>query len=126
MRGSVPVILYKKLIIANSCYFLTKALCFSEPLTIPERAAQTTEETYRVQFYTASARKARRFSIALMSITGHPPALFRFSGGGWAVQEECLSAVSGQAICRLLAGGVRCDLITGSMVLTELAGLRDR
>ena len=74
----------------------------------------------RVQFYTASLRKARRFSIALTSITGHPPSLFRFPGGGWAVQEESVSAAAGQAICRLLACGVRCDRITGAMVLAEL------
>src|SRR5216683_2186894 len=63
----------------------------------------------RVQFYTASTRKANRLSIALMNLTGHPPSMFRFPGGGWAVQEESLSAAAGQAICRLLAGGVRCD-----------------
>jgi hypothetical protein len=73
-----------------------------------------------VQFYTASTRKAKRFSLALMSVTGHPPALFRFAGGGWAVQEESLSAAAGEAICRLLAVGVRCDRITGPMVLAEL------
>jgi len=73
-----------------------------------------------VQFYTASMRKANRFSIALTNLTGHPPSLFRFPGGGWAVQEESLSAAAGQAICRLLAGGVRCDRITGPMVLAEL------
>jgi hypothetical protein len=73
-----------------------------------------------VQFYTASTRKAKRFSIALMSITGHPPALFRLSGRSWAVQEESLSAEAGHAICRLLACGVRCNRITGPMVLVEL------
>ena len=73
-----------------------------------------------MQFYTASTRKAKRFSIALMSITGHPPSLFRFSGGSWAVQEKSLSADAGQAICRLLACGVRCNRITGPMVLAEL------
>jgi len=73
-----------------------------------------------VQFYTANSRKAKRFSIALMRITGHPPSLFRFSGGSWAVQEKSLSADAGHAICRLLAGGVRCDRITGPMVLAEL------
>ncbi len=73
-----------------------------------------------MQFYTTSARKAKRFSIALMNLTGHPPALFHFPGGGWAVQEEILSAAAGQAICRLLACGVRCDRITGPMLLAEL------
>jgi hypothetical protein len=73
-----------------------------------------------VQFYTASTRKARRFSIALTNLTGHRPALFRFPGGGWAVQEEILSAAAGKAIGRLLACGVRCDRITGPMVLAEL------
>jgi len=73
-----------------------------------------------VQFYTANPRKAKRFSIALMSVTGHPPALFQFSGGSWAVQEKSVSADAGHAICRLLAGGVRCDRITGPMVLAEL------
>ena len=108
------------MIIVNSCYFLTIAICLGTPLTIVEREARRAEETYRVQFYTASTRKAKRFSIALMSITGHPPSLFQFPGGGWAVQEECLSAAVGQAICRLLACGVRCDRITGPMVLAEL------
>jgi hypothetical protein len=80
-----------------------------------------------VQFYTASTRKAKRFSIALMSITGHPPSLFRFSGGSWAIQEKSLSADAGQAVCRLLACGVRCNRITGAMVLAELvAGGSDR
>jgi hypothetical protein len=73
-----------------------------------------------VQFYTTSTRKANRFSIAATHITGHPPAVFRFPGGGWAVQEESLSAASGQAICRLLARGVRCNQISGPMVLAEL------
>ena len=73
-----------------------------------------------MQFYTANKRKAKRFSIALMSLTGRPPSLFKFSGGGWAVQEERLSAAAGQAVCRLLAYGVRCDRITGPMVLAEL------
>ena len=70
-----------------------------------------------MQFYTASKRKARHFSIALTSITGHLPSLFRFPGGVWAVQEESLSAAAGQAIDRLLGHGVRCDRITGPMVL---------
>ena len=73
-----------------------------------------------MQFYTASTRKANRFSIALTNLTGHPPFLFRFPGGGWAVQEESLSAAAGQALGRLLAWGVRCDRITGPMVLAEL------
>jgi hypothetical protein len=73
-----------------------------------------------VQFYTASTRKAKRFSLALLNLTGHPPSLFQFPGGGWAVQEESLSAAAGHAICRLLACGVRCDRITGPMVLAEL------
>jgi hypothetical protein len=73
-----------------------------------------------MQFYTTSTRKANRFSIAAANITGHPPAVFRFPGGGWAVQEESLSAEAGQAICRMLAWGVRCDQITGPMVLAEL------
>jgi hypothetical protein len=73
-----------------------------------------------MQFYTASTRKANRFSIALTNLTGHPPSLFQFPGGGWAVQEECLSPAAGQAIGRLLACGVRCDRITGPMVLAEL------
>jgi hypothetical protein len=74
-----------------------------------------------VQYYTASAREANRFMIALRNVTGHPPDLFRFPGGGWAVQEESLSAAAGRAICRLLAGGVRCDQVTAPMVLAELA-----
>jgi hypothetical protein len=74
-----------------------------------------------VQFYTASRQKAKRFVIALMNITERPPLLFRFPGGGWAVQEESLSAAAGRAICRLLACGVRCDRITGPMLLAELA-----
>jgi hypothetical protein len=73
-----------------------------------------------VRFYTDSTRKARRFSSALLSVTGHPPALFQFSGGGWAIQEQCLSAAAGEAISRLLARGARCDRITGPMVLAEL------
>ena len=73
-----------------------------------------------MQFYTASMRKANRFSIALTNLTGRPPTLFRFPGGGWAVQEKILSAAAGQAIGRLLACGVRCDRITGPMVLAEL------
>jgi hypothetical protein len=73
-----------------------------------------------VQFYTASKQKAKRFVIALMNITDRPPLLFRFPGGVWAVQEEILSAASGHAICRLLACGVRCDRITGPMLLAEL------
>ena len=80
-----------------------------------------------MQFYTASTRKANRLSIALTNLTGHPPSLFRFPGGGWAVQEESLSAAAGQAIGRLLSYGVRCDRITGPMVLAELvAGGSDR
>jgi hypothetical protein len=73
-----------------------------------------------VQFYTANTRKAKRFRIALTNITGHRPSLFRFPRGSWAVQEKCLSAAAGHAICRLLACGVRCDRITGPMVLAEL------
>ena len=73
-----------------------------------------------MQFYTASMRKANRFSIALTNLTGRPPSLFRFPGGGWAVHEKILSAAAGQAIGRLLASGVRCDRITGPMVLAEL------
>jgi hypothetical protein len=73
-----------------------------------------------VQFYTGSMRKANRFSITLTNLTGHRPSLFRFPGGGWAIQEESLSAAAGQAIGRLLAWGVRCDRITGPMVLAEL------
>ena len=73
-----------------------------------------------MQLYTASLRKARRFCIALTNLTGHRPALFRFPGGGWAVQEEILSATAGRAIGRLLAAGVRCDRITGPLVLMEL------
>lgn len=73
-----------------------------------------------MQFYTSSTRKAKRFSIALTNITGHPPSCFRFAGGAWAIQEESLSAAAGQAVCRLLAFGVRCDRITGPMVLAEL------
>jgi hypothetical protein len=76
-----------------------------------------------VQFYTASRQKAKRFVIALMNITERPPLLFRFPGGGWAVQEESLSAASGRAICRLLASGVRCDRITGPMLLAELVAI---
>jgi hypothetical protein len=76
-----------------------------------------------VQFYTASKRKARHFSIALTNLTGHLPSLFRFPGGVWAVQEESLSAAAGQAIDRLLGCGVRCDRITGPMVLAELVAL---
>jgi hypothetical protein len=74
----------------------------------------------QVQFYTGSARKVKRFSVALNNLTGHPPSLFRFPGGRWAVQEESLSAAAGHAVCRLLACGVRCDRITGPMVLAEL------
>jgi hypothetical protein len=77
-----------------------------------------------VQFYTASARKANRLSIALTNLTGHPPSLFRFSGGGWAVQEGSLSAAAGHAICRLLTRGVRCDRITAPMVFAELQEAR--
>lgn len=76
-----------------------------------------------MQYYTASRRKAERFIIALMNITEEPPQLFRFPGGGWAVQEESLSAAAGRAICRLLASGVRCDRITGPMVLAELVAM---
>jgi hypothetical protein len=78
-----------------------------------------------VQFYTASIRKARRFSIASMNLTGHAPALFQFPCGAWAVQEESLSAAAGRAICRLLAGGTRCDRITARMVLAVLQESRD-
>ena len=73
-----------------------------------------------MQFYTGSTRKAKRFSIALTHLTGHSPSLFQFPGGRWAVQEESLSAAAGHAVCRLLACGVRCDRITGPMVLAEL------
>lgn len=73
-----------------------------------------------MQFYTANARKVKRFRIAVTNLTGHRPSLFRFPGGGWAVQEESLTAAAGQAICRLLASGVRCDQITGTMVLAVL------
>lgn len=58
--------------------------------------------------------------IALTNITRRPPLLFQFPGGVWAVQEENLSAAAGHAICHLLACGVRCDRITGPMVLAEL------
>jgi hypothetical protein len=78
------------------------------------------QRRYGVQFYTASTRKAKRFSAALTNLTGHPPDMFRFPGGGWAVQEDGLSAAAGRAVCRLLAWGVRCDQITGPMVLAEL------
>ena len=78
-----------------------------------------------MQFYTVSTRKVRRFSIASMNLTGHPPTLFRFSCGAWAVQEESLSAAAGRAICRLLAGGTRCDHITRRMVLAVLQESRD-
>jgi hypothetical protein len=73
-----------------------------------------------MQFYTASLRKAKRFCIALTNLTGHCPDLFRFPGGGWAVQDEIMSATAGRAIGRLLAAGVRCDRITGPLVLVEL------
>jgi hypothetical protein len=76
-----------------------------------------------VQFYTPSKRKARHFSIALTNLTGHPPTLFRFPGGVWALQEESLSDAAGQAIDRLLGWGVRCDQVTGPMVLAELVAL---
>jgi hypothetical protein len=79
-----------------------------------------------VQFYTVSTRKVRRFSIAAMNLTGHLPSLFRFPCGAWAVQEHSLSAAAGQAICRLLAGGTRCDHITTPMVLTVLQESRDQ
>src|SRR5207245_1523108 len=49
----ILVILYKEVIIVNSCYFLTIAICLGTPLTIVEREARRAEETYRVQFYTA-------------------------------------------------------------------------
>jgi hypothetical protein len=78
-----------------------------------------------VQFYTVSTRKVRRFSIASMNLTGHPPVLFRFPCGAWAVQEQSLSAAAGHAICRLLAGGTRCDHITTPMVLAVLQESRD-
>ena len=78
-----------------------------------------------MQFYTVSTRKVRRFSIASMNLTGHPPTLFRFPCGAWAVQEESLSAAAGRAICRLLAGGTRCDHITTPMVLAVLQESRD-
>jgi len=76
-----------------------------------------------VQFYTASKRKARHFSIALTNLTGHPPALYRFPGGVWALQEDSLSDAAGQAVDRLLGWGVGCDQVTGSMVLAEMVAL---
>ncbi len=88
------------------------------------RGSLQQEQEERVQFYTASARKANRLSIALANLTGHPPSLFRFTGGGWAVQETSVSAAAGHAICHLLKRGVGCDRITAPMVLAELQEAR--